>query len=201
MIYVRSCLDAGGYDSQGKRYVILDLLCDTDADLPATNYFSAADVIIAQGSTAESISSGAKYQMQSDGTWTLRTAGTAAYTKAEIDAMFAGVYTKAETDDLISDIDFCAVGTTIPQNADLNDAAYRKKGVYSCGASTAATLINCPVSMGFRMEVVQIAFSTLYQQRLFPQSRVGDSFYVRTSGFVNGVFTWGSWYQYTGTAI
>ena len=201
MIYVRNVKDMGGYDTNGNRYIIVELVCDEETDLPNQNYFIAAKCIIAQCSTAVIINTGAKYQMKSNGTWVLIQAGQATYTKSEIDSMIANVYTKSETDNLISSVDFCAVGETIPQNADLNDTTYRKRGIYGCGQSTAATLSNCPVTVGFRLEVVQIAFSTLYQQRLFPQSRLGDSLYIRTGGFVNSVYTWGNWYKYTGIQV
>lgn len=89
MIYVRSVTDAGGYDANGNRYIIVDLLCDSDSDLPSVSYFISAECILFQGSTAEIISSGAKYEMQSDGTWTLKQAGQATYTKSEIDSLLA----------------------------------------------------------------------------------------------------------------
>lgn len=63
--------------------------CDTAADLPAVNAFAPKQLLI--GSRAHDIDQNAWYTMQSDGTWVLQQAGTAAYTKAEIDAMIAAI--------------------------------------------------------------------------------------------------------------
>ena len=105
------------------------------------------------------------------------------------------VYTKTQVDTIAADNDFCRVGTTIPANADLN--SYTTKGIFNCGATNAATLSNCPVSAGFRMEVVEIAFSSRHQQRLYPQLVAADSYYNRTEGSSG----YGSWYKYTGTVV
>lgn len=107
----------------------------------------------------------------------------------------SNVYTKTQVDTIAADIDFCRVGTTIPANADLN--SYTTKGIYNCGATNAATLSNCPVSAGFRMEVVEIAFSSRHQQRLYPQLVAADSYYVRTEGSTG----YGAWYKFTGTVV
>lgn len=76
-----------GKDSNGKIVAIFDLLCDTESDLPATNQYSSDGYVICQGSRAYVIGSATRYMMQSSGTWTIQSAGAAAYTKAEIDAM------------------------------------------------------------------------------------------------------------------
>lgn len=171
-----------GIDSNGNRVTIAHFVGDSSADLPAISAYTSGGVQISVGSTFHSVTDGADYEMTSAGVWVLSQPGQAAYTKAEVDA-------------IASSVDFCRVGTTIPANSDLN--TYTTKGVYCCGATSAATLSNCPVSAGFRLEVVEIAFSTRHQQRLYTQQVAGDSIYIRTEGGSG----YGSWYKFTGTAV
>lgn len=65
------------------RYEVAHIQCDTAADLPGVNDF--AGITLIQGSEAHDIDQNADYMMQSNGTWILQQAGTAAYTKAEVD--------------------------------------------------------------------------------------------------------------------
>lgn len=197
-----------GLNSNGDRIMKCKFICDTYADIPtATEFQQSTGCIISMGSEAHIIFDNSDYELQSSGSWTLSQAGSASYTKAEVDQLLSAkadassVYTKAEVDAIAAEIDYFSEGTEIPANSDLNSTTYRTPGVYRIGATNAATLSNCPTSQGFRMEVVRIAFSTISQQRIYPQSRSADSFFVRTGGFVSNVYTWGNWYQYTGTQV
>lgn len=67
------------------KYAVAKIDCDTAADLPAVNHFSGITLLM--GSSSHDISQNADYEMQSDGTWVLQQAGTATYTKQEIDEM------------------------------------------------------------------------------------------------------------------
>lgn len=88
MIIVKEQKEVGGYDAQGNRYIWAHLECDSAADLPAPDYFKAdAAAILAMGSTSHTIAENAVYELNSGGVWVLQQAGTATYTKAEIDAM------------------------------------------------------------------------------------------------------------------
>lgn len=108
-----------------------------------------------------------------------------------------GVYTALSGK--MSPSDWFGVGATITSTAqspyDLDDLT--AVGVYNCGATAAATLLHCPVSTGFRLEVLQVAFTTRRQQRLYPQAASNDSFYIRTEGNSG----YGSWYKFTGTIV
>ena len=68
----------------------MDLFIDTSADLAGLTHFDSIKLL--QGSTAEDISTGDKYMMQTGGTWVLQPIANA----------FQNVYTKAETDALIN---------------------------------------------------------------------------------------------------
>lgn len=190
-----------GLDSNGNRVTIAHFVGDSSADLPSLSAYTSGGVQITVGSTFHSVTDGADYEMTSAGVWVLSQPGQAAYTKAEVDALLTDkadvvdVYTKVQVDAIAAAVDFCSVGTTIPANSDLN--SYTTKGIYNCGATNAATLLNCPVTAGFRLEVVEIAFSTRHQQRLYTQQVAGDSIYIRTEGGSG----YGSWYKFTGTAV
>lgn len=62
--------------------------CDTVSDLPAMSQSGWSFML---GSKAHDISTNAWYSMKSDGTWVLQEPGTAAYTKAEVDAIIAAL--------------------------------------------------------------------------------------------------------------
>lgn len=68
----------------------MDLFIDSSADLSSLTHFDSIKLL--QGSTAEDISTGDKYMMQTGGTWVLQPSGN----------VFQNVYTKAETDALIN---------------------------------------------------------------------------------------------------
>ena len=78
----------------------MDLFIDTSADLAGLTHFDSIKLL--QGSTAEDISTGDKYMMQTGGTWVLQPSSNVfsnVYTKAEIDAIIANYYTSAQTDE------------------------------------------------------------------------------------------------------
>lgn len=62
---------------------------DQETDLPAQNAFSSDGVKIAMTSTAHVIKDNSNFEMMSDGTWSTQAAGTAGYTKAEVDDLLA----------------------------------------------------------------------------------------------------------------
>lgn len=126
------------------------------------------------------------------------------YNKTEVDTAISTETSARESADsaLQSSIDSKAsvneilgVGTAIPENSDLN--TYTTIGVYSCGATNAATLANCPITVGFRLEVVRLFANTRRQQRLWPQDPNNGTFYIRTEG-ANG---FGTWFKFEGGAV
>ncbi len=94
-----------------------------------------------------------------------------------------------------------AASVTIPSGANLN--AYTTPGSYRCETNAiAASLLNCPVVNGFRMEVVSTiaSESTGYQrQHIFPNNNDG-TFYMRRRGSKSSG-AWGDWYVFQGTAV
>ncbi len=197
-------MDSVGLATTGSevQWVRALIQCDTVSELPTYDQFKVTkNILFYPGSVAQITDPKSSYKMKSDGTWIIQDVGNDYYSKAETDDLLddkadkATTYTKTETDALIAAKDFCSVGTTIPANSDLN--TYTTKGIYNCGATNAATLTNCPVTAGFRLEVVEIAFSSRHQQRLYTQQVSGDSFYIRTEGGSG----YGSWYKFTGTVV
>ena len=81
----------------------------------------------------------------------------------------------------------------IPSSTDLNNCT-QLAGYVCTGASTAATLINCPINKAFRMDVYKISNSTIFQRII---SNEGDVVFIRRS--LGGTF--GSWYRFSGTVV
>lgn len=69
-----------GYDSNGKKYLLVHLICDTVNDLPAYDLYSSNGYIIQMGSTADIITGAKKYQLQSNGVWVDITPNNGVYT-------------------------------------------------------------------------------------------------------------------------
>ena len=79
----------------------MDLFVDTAADLTGLTTFDS--ITLLQGSTAEDISTGDVYMMQTGGTWVKQPSKSPwsdVYTKEEVDALLLSYYTKAEADNL-----------------------------------------------------------------------------------------------------
>lgn len=93
----------------------MDLFVDTAADLTGLTTFDS--ITLLQGSTAEDISTGDKYMMQTNGTWVKQPSNNAfanVYTKAEIDSMLYLYYTKTEADALFEWITVTISTDTLP---------------------------------------------------------------------------------------
>lgn len=107
--------------------------------------------------------------------------------KSYVDNAVAGKITKAE---------FLGVGTSIQENADLDDFA--TPGVYSAGSNAiAASIAHCPTPNGFRLEVLETISSSAYRQQwLYPNNSAGEFFIRRqiTGG-------WSNWFRFAGTEI
>ena len=75
------------YAVQGTPYVLAEFQVDTASNLPQ----STTNTKISIGPKANVIDTGAVYKMGANDTWILQVAGTAAYTKAEVDAIIASL--------------------------------------------------------------------------------------------------------------
>lgn len=127
------------------------------------------------------------------------------YTKTESDNKYLGKTATAAAavlDELGGNIaqQFASIyglGTIIKSNSDLNDAAFLVPGVYRAASNAAAaTLLNCPVKRGFRMEVKALIYSGISVRIIYPHSP-NDGFYmqyVTSDGF-------GKWYRYIGEEV
>ncbi len=74
---------------------------------------------------------------------------------------------------------------------------YTDAGVYKAkNAATAGSLLNCPVSDGFRLEVRYISDATRRIQTIYPNNASGY-FYMRNYTATG----WGSWYKYGGEPV
>ena len=89
--------------------------------------------------------------------------------------------------------DICGTGTSIAADTDLNTIT--AVGTYT-GASN-GNYSNCPISAAFRLEVVNVAYSSRRQQRLYPQSATANAFYIRSEGPQG----FGVWYKFEGVAV
>lgn len=173
-----------GLNSNGDRIMKCKFICDTYADIPtATEFQQNTGCIIAMGSEAHIIYDNADYELQSSGFWTLSQAGTAAYTKSEVDQK-------------IAEIDILRQGEEIPDNADLN--TYTEIGAfYSPNSARTSTIYNRPWSgSGFKLIVLSIS-SVSKMHILLPISNNADSLFFRsrtTSGFR-------PWYKIQGSQV
>lgn len=148
---IRETLYAQTANDGSTIYVVANIDCDTAADLPAVNAFTGLTLLM--GSRAHDIDQNAWYEMQSGGTWVLQDAGTAAYTKSEVDALIANATAQ------ILPIAY-GLGTQIPNNSNFD--TYTTEGVYFVGSnSAAATMANIPAAYGGRLEV-KYSISTAY---------------------------------------
>ena len=182
MIYVKESKFVGT-TSGGKALHWIYLEADELADLPAPDVYASDGLEICMGSEAHVIDDNSKHMLKSDGTWVQQVAGTATYTKAEVDALIASVDTLKQ-------------GTEIPADADLND--YTDAGTYYSPNSTrTGTLYNRPWSgSGFKMIVYSIS-TTSKMQWIMPMSNTAHSVFIRsrtTSG-------WRDWYELEGALI
>ena len=126
MIYVNPFIRSS--DRAG--YVIATFICDTEAELPATNYLSG--YTLEMGSTAHVIENSGDYEMQSNGTWIKR-----------IPAELANTYTRTEIDNMIDSVsDDITAEETARINADNTFTAVLKRQL-----NTGAKNI-CPVASG-----------------------------------------------------
>lgn len=96
-------------------------------------------------------------------------------------------------------------GTAIPANSDLKTIAYLRVGKYVCSSSaTTATLLNCPVSVAFRMEVFSPLSDTIdnettsgwiYRVRKLMTFAGEEWMQYANSGSTAGDFFWSPWFK------
>lgn len=132
--------------------------CDSAADLPVQNQ---TDYMIDIGSEAHDIYNNATYMMDSSGTWQLQQAGTAAYTKAETDALLSDKITAPEAIDTVY-----GTGEVIPSGTTSLDG-YMTAGIYYSGSAIT------PSSDAFRLEVKYTSGSAYPLQFVYPLNSSG----------------------------
>lgn len=189
-------------------------VADTVTDLPAANYYEGGlpAFTIGQGSDGYCIDDGSVRILDGSGTWQLKTAGTAAYTKAEVDALLAtkedvltfdATPTENSTNPVTSNGIFQAfanfeVPSTIPGTMSIYDLS---PGWWS-RTSNLSQVTDTPSDYtgGFICHVINTGIGSPRRKMIdfFPisASNVG-AFYraVQTSG------GWSAWYRYDGTQV
>lgn len=183
MIIVKDQKELGGYDSQGNRYIWVDLECDSISDLPQPDYFKTdAACIISMGSKAHTIQENADFMMQSSGSWSMQQPGSAAYTKSEVDALIAAAVAQ------IIPLAY-GLGVQIPNGADFD--AYTTPGVFYVGSNAAAaTMSNIPAAYGGRLEIKATISSTYFIQEYTTNSTPVNK-YIRRK-LASGYTAWQS---------
>lgn len=118
-----------------------------------------------------------------------------AITQAANAAPQSTTYTKTETTTQINSLSY-GVGTAIASGADLDDS--KTIGIfYAADGTVAASLSNSPVTdAAFVMVVKNILDSSSYMQEII---RADGTPTVYRRQYVSS--TWGSWYEFTGTAV
>lgn len=118
-----------------------------------------------------------------------------AITQAANAAPQSTTYTKTETTAQINNLAY-GVGTAIANDADLDDS--KTIGIYyAADATVAASLSNSPVTdAAFVMTVKNIIDSSSYMQEII---RADGTPTVYRRQYISS--TWGSWYEFTGTAV
>lgn len=167
------------------RYILAVIQCDTAADLPGINSFTGATLV--QGSKAHDIAQNAWYMMQSGGTWVLQDAGSAAYTKAETDALLSDRMP-------LKNADYTPLTT-----AGTWDLFALPVGVYY-RTSNITDVSNIPtgLNVAFFAIVQNTVGSNRRQIILYPctQATVGEFYRCIETG--SG---YGSWYKFSGTVV
>lgn len=210
-LFIEEIISVNDYQGDRLPTIVAKFECDTESDLPARNQ---GNYIVGIGSYAHVVQNNATYRSMSDGTWVLSVDGTATYSKSEIDSMLndkqdtlvIDSVPTAGSDNVVRSggILNWVYGTPpeqIPEDADLND--YYNVGVYrATSGALAQTLINCPTTSSFRLEVVSSisAASQGYQiQRLYPNNSNGEFFMRRRLSAGSG--NWAPWFRFAGVQV
>lgn len=131
-----------GKDANGDTVIWVSIEVDTIADLPAQNVFTGYSLCM--GSKAHCIQDNSTHMLDSTGTWIQQQAGTASYTRDEINAMFTAFHNEVY-----------GRGVMIPANTDLNTLT--AGGVYYA-IDNISTMQNVPsvVTGAFRLVVTEL---------------------------------------------
>ncbi|MBQ3947196.1 MAG: hypothetical protein II656_01640 [Ruminococcus sp.] len=122
------------------------------------------------------------------------------YSTGEIDSKLAAKADEADLEELTSEFNTLntrtfGLGELMKNADDLNN--YNVAGAYRCSTQAMAmTLVNCPTTDGFRLEVKYTVGDTRCIQILYP-NRANGIFFMR----VYGTSGWGSWFKYAGEEI
>lgn len=193
---------------------LANIQCDDVSDLPAPDQSATLGYIIVRGSQAKILATSEIYILGSAGTWVKMEDGvkldlTGYATEQYVDDGLADkvdttVYSSgqavqdAEISTKISLTDVFGLGTALTTGADLNNITVL--GIYYAPSTTiASSLVNCPASFTFRMEVKTTNGANRYMQTIYEVSTSTGmiTMYIR-SYTVNG---WQSWYKFEGVQV
>lgn len=187
---------------------------DTQTDLPAVDQTATAGFIMVRGSDALVVDTGDRYILDSSGTWRQQPSGVqldlSGY--ATTDDLTDGLAGKVDTTTYtsgqaaqdaviatkITSADVFGIGTSLTNGLDLNTVT--GLGVYYAPSTTIAqSLINCPASFTFRMEVKTTNGSNRFMQTIYEVSTAtGQITIYRRAYTVNG---WKQWYRFDGVPV
>ena len=205
--------DPVGNFSSGTQDAIGFVICDTDSDLPAYDYFSGVNLYM--GSKAHVIQTDKDYMLGSDGTW---------YEQPVVQATLdpSGYYTKAETALAIGSalsLALATYSTTAEMNAAIAAANYFLRGnqitatsdsrfdvesiitagAWYFGASVVQYMDNMPPSFpatgGGNIRVIENQGTNRFIMEITANSVAGSGIIWRRWYTTSG---WGSWYKYEG---
>jgi hypothetical protein len=193
-------------------------LCSIEADnqtsLPAADQSATAGFIIVRGSSALVLDTGDRYMMNSTGTWIQQPSGVQldlsgyATTQDLTDGLAGKVDTTTYTSGQaaqdaviatkITSTDVFGLGTALTNGLDLNTVT--GLGVYYAPSTTIAqSLINCPATFTFRMEVKTTNGSNRFMQTIYEVSTATGLITIyRRAYTVNG---WQQWYRFDGVPV
>lgn len=211
-------IKALGKDSNGNTLVCGLVEVDTETDLPAANAYQSDGWILAQGFRGHTIGTNGHYMLDSSGSWVLQDGGTAAYTKAEVDALLSGkentltfdtTPTNGSTNPVTSGGIYTAIADFLTfdkiyglairlPDTGINANYYTTPGVFRMQTQTGAGLsTNIPVTnSAFKLVVEYINSDSRIRQTFIPLAN-SAFYFIRT--YTSG--GWQSWYKFEGVQV
>lgn len=187
---------------------------DTQASLPAADQSGTAGFTIVRGSDAKDVATGDKYIMNSAGTWVQQPSGVQLDLSGYATTQYVDTGLAAKVDNTtytagqsaqdtvigtkISASDVFGLGTALATGLDLNSIT--TIGVYYAPSTTIAqSLLNCPASYTFRLEVKTTNGNNRYMQTIYEVSTANGQITIyRRAYTVNG---WQPWYRFDGVQV
>lgn len=192
MIYVKESKFVGT-TSGGKSLNWIYLEADELADLPAPDVYASDGLEICMGSEAHVIDDNSMHMLKSDGTWIQQVAGTSSYTRAEVDALIAGLHDET-----------FGRGKQIPDGSDIN--TYKTPGSFYFTGDI-STLSNIPSGVTGAFKLLVDELTTVNGSRLrhtiYTVGNATANFFARNLAAVSTTYPtgWRPWNIFQGTNV